>query len=49
MIGREYHGQRSLLGDSPWGCRQWDMNELLTTHTHTEHLINAYKYYPLEE
>ena len=34
MIGREYHGQRHLLGDSPWGCRQWDMNELLTKHTH---------------
>ena len=26
----EYHGQRSLKGYSPWGCRESDMTEELT-------------------
>ena len=34
----EFHGQRSLLGYSPWGCKESDMTERLT-HTHTEHLL----------
>ena len=29
------HGQRSLVGCSPWGCKELDMNELLSVHTHT--------------
>ena len=33
---REFHGQRSLLGYSPWGCKELDTTEQLThTHTHT--------------
>ena len=28
----EFHGQRSLVGYSPWGCRELDMTEWLT-HT----------------
>ena len=32
----EFHGQRSLVGYSPWGCKELDMTERLThTHTHT--------------
>ena len=31
-----FHGQRSLAGYSPWGCKESDTTELLThTHTHT--------------
>ena len=26
----EFHGQRSLVGYSPWGCRDSDMTEQLT-------------------
>ena len=28
----EPHGQRSLVGQSPWGCREWDTTEA-TQHT----------------
>ena len=29
----EFHGQRSLAGYSPWGCKELDMTEqLLLTH-----------------
>ena len=32
----EFHGQRKLMGYSPWGRKELDMTELLThTHTHT--------------
>ena len=27
------HGQRSLVGCSPWGCKESDMTEWLSTHT----------------
>ena len=23
----EFHGQRSLAGYSPWGCKEWDTTE----------------------
>ena len=26
----EFHGQRSLAGYSPWGCKESDMTEQLT-------------------
>ena len=26
----ESHGQRSLVGYSPWGCKEWDAIERLT-------------------
>ena len=29
------HGQRSLAGCSPWGCKKSDMTERLNTHKHT--------------
>ena len=29
----EFHGQRSLAGYSPWGCKESDTTERLT-HTH---------------
>ena len=32
------HGQRSLVGCSPWGCEELDTTEC--AHTHTNHLTN---------
>ena len=29
----KFHGQRSLVGDSPWGCKESDMTEHLSIHT----------------
>ena len=31
----ESHGQRSLVGYSPWSRKEWDMTEPLITHTHS--------------
>ena len=28
-------GQRSLLGYSPWGCKESDMSDYARAHTHT--------------
>ena len=39
FLPRESHGQRSLEGYNPWGCKELDMTEQLThTHTHTHTL-----------
>ena len=27
----KFHGQRSLVGYSPWGCKEFDMTEQLTS------------------
>jgi len=27
----ESHGQRSLVGYSPWGCKEWDITERACT------------------
>ena len=29
------HGQRTLVGYSPWGCKESDVTECTHTHTHT--------------
>ena len=40
----EFHGQSSLVGYSPWGCKESDVTEQLThTHTHT-HTHTRMKY-----
>ena len=31
----ESRGQRSLVGYSPWGCKQLDRTEQISKHTHT--------------
>ena len=38
----ESHGQRSLAGYSPWGCKESDTTERLSTHAYpfTEHLLS---------
>ena len=34
FMARKFHGQRSLAGHSPWGCKESDMTEWLSTaHT----------------
>ena len=34
LLPGEFHGQRSLAGYSPWGCKESDITEQLTrTHT----------------
>ena len=30
FLPREFHGQRSLVGYSPWDCKESDMTERLT-------------------
>ena len=42
FLSGECHGQRSLVGYSPWGQKQLDMTEWLTFHRHDRnlHLIN---------
>ena len=33
FLSGEAHGQRSLLGYSPWGCKEVNMIEWLSKHT----------------
>ena len=40
FLPRESHGQRSLVGYSPWGHKQSDMTEV-TSHAHTEVVISS--------
>ena len=35
LLPEKFHGQRSLVGCSPWGCKELDMTERLWVHTHT--------------
>ena len=32
FLSGKSHGQRSLAGYSPWGCKELDMTEQLSTH-----------------
>ena len=32
FLSGKFHGQRSLVGYSPWGCKESDMTEPRTTH-----------------
>ena len=38
----ESHGQRSLVGYSPWGCKESDTTEWLSAHTHTHTRIHTH-------
>ena len=33
FLPRKFHGQNSLAGYSPWGCKEVNMSEWLNTHT----------------
>ena len=37
LLGKS-HRQRSLADYSPWGCKEADMTERLSTHTQTTHI-----------
>ena len=46
VLPGEFHGQRSLVGCSPWGHKESDTSEQLThththTHTHKNYLVNG--------
>ena len=30
LLPVDLHGYRSMVGYSPWGCKEWDTTELLT-------------------
>ena len=34
LLSEEFHGQRSLVGYSPWGRQELDMTERLSKHAH---------------
>ena len=38
ILAGEFHGQRSLVGYSPWGRKESDMTEQLT-YTHTRRMV----------
>ena len=44
FLPKESHRERSLVGYSPWGCRESDMTERLT-HTHTHHHHHHHYYH----
>ena len=33
FLPEKFHGQRNLAGDSPKGCKEWDMTEWMSVHT----------------
>ena len=39
ILPGEFHGQRSLVGYSPWGCKESDMTELLTFSLSTQSIL----------
>ena len=41
----KFHGQRSLVGYSPWSHKELDLTEGLNTHTHT-HIIRTKVFFP---
>ena len=41
----ESHGQRSLVGCSPWGHRESEMTERLSMHTHTCSFLGRFLLY----
>ena len=42
-LSGESHGQRSLVGYSPWCCKELDRTEKLSMHTHTHTFYNRKK------
>ena len=36
----EFYGQRILAGYSPWGCKESDMTEILSTHMRIVHMLS---------
>ena len=36
FLSEESHGQRSLAGYSPWGCKSWNYHHSLYNHPHNK-------------
>ena len=44
ILPREFHGQRSLAGYSPWGCKESDKSEQLSLSISNKNdILNAIK------
>jgi len=37
FLSGKFHGQETLVGSSPWSCKELDMTERAHTQTHTPH------------
>ena len=44
FLPEKFHGQRSLAGYRPWGCKESATNELLSMHAHIYLLFISYKF-----
>ena len=42
LLPGKFHGRRSLVGYSPWGCKKSDMTEWLSIHTQVENHMQKY-------
>ena len=45
VLPGKFHGQRSLAGYSPWGCKEWDTTEVtwhICTYTPCSHISNQH-------
>ena len=51
LLPGDSHGQRSLVGYSPWSCQKSDMTEWLSTHTthNLTSLLNNWRLIPLND
>ena len=47
FLPEKSHGQRSLVGCSPWGHKESDMTEQQSTHTHTQLLLLLSRFSPV--
>ena len=45
ILPQKSHGQRSLVGCSPWGCKESDTTKQLSTHGHTHTHTHSIKKY----
>ena len=43
-LPRKSHGQGSLVGNSPWGCKDYGMTKYANTHTLTHTHTNTHKH-----
>ena len=45
----KFHGQKSLVGCSPWGCKESDMTEHASCEHRNLHASKLYKFYRTEK
>ena len=44
----ESHGQRSLVGYSPWGCKESDMTAVTLAHIHVSSYRKTQTFWPTQ-